>query len=82
MIIYSSDLFLDIFCVYPQSSDATGLIFQAKLTVCLISKKSDLYVWKKYTQNQTVKKVILFSSKTVQKVGRKKKKLVNAGLFL
>ena len=82
MVIYSSDPFLDIFCVYPQSSDAMGLIFQAKLTVCLISKKSDLYVWKKYTQKETVKKVILFSSKTVQKVGRKKKKLVNAGLFL
>ena len=44
MVIYSSDPFLDIFCVYPQSSDAMGLIFQAKLTVCLISKKSDLYV--------------------------------------
>ena len=82
MVTYSSDLFLDIFGVYPHSSDATELIFQAKLTVCFISKKSDLYVCKKYTQKETVNKVVLFSSKTVQKVGRKKKKLVNAGLFL
>ena len=37
MVIYSSDLFLDIFCVYTQSSDAMGLIFHAKLTVCFIS---------------------------------------------
>ena len=36
MVTYSSDLFLDIFCVYAQSSDAMGLIFHAKLTVCLI----------------------------------------------
>ena len=36
MVAYSSDLFLDIFCVYAQSSDAMGLIFHAKLTVCLI----------------------------------------------
>ena len=35
MVIYSSDLFLDIFCVYAQSSDAMGLIFHAKLTVYL-----------------------------------------------
>ena len=73
MVIYSSDLFLDIFCVYPQSSDAMGLIFQAKLTACLISKKSDLYDWKKYTQKETVKKVILFSSKTVQKEEERRK---------
>ena len=37
MVRYSSDLFLDIFCVYTQSSDAMGLIFHAKLTVCFIS---------------------------------------------
>ena len=37
MVTYSSDLFLDIFCVYTQSSDAMGLIFHAKLTVCFIS---------------------------------------------
>ena len=36
MVTYSFDLFLDIFCVYAQSSDAMGLIFHAKLTVCLI----------------------------------------------
>ena len=36
-VTYSSDLFLDIFCVYTQSSDAMGLIFHAKLTVCFIS---------------------------------------------
>ena len=36
MVAYSSDLFLDIFCVYAQSSDAMGLIIHAKLTVCLI----------------------------------------------
>ena len=47
MVTYSSDLFWDTFCVYTQSSDAMGLIFQAKLTVCFISKKCDLYVWKK-----------------------------------
>ena len=37
MVTYSSDLFLDIFCVYTQSSDAMGLIFHAKLTVYFIS---------------------------------------------
>ena len=35
MVTYPSDLFLDIFCVYAQSSDAMGLIFHAKLTVYL-----------------------------------------------
>ena len=35
MVTYSFDLFLDIFCVYAQSSDAMGLIFHAKLTVYL-----------------------------------------------
>ena len=37
MVTHSSDLFLDIFCVYTQSSDAMGLIFHSKLTVCFIS---------------------------------------------
>ena len=37
MVTYSSDLFLDIFYVYTQSSDAMGFIFHAKLTVCFIS---------------------------------------------
>ena len=37
MVTYSSDLILDIFCVYTQSSDAMGLTFHAKLTVCFIS---------------------------------------------
>ena len=40
MVTYSSDLFLDIFCVYTQSSDAMGLSFHAKLTVCF---KSNIY---------------------------------------
>ena len=39
MVTYSSDLFLDIFCVYVHLSDAIGLIFHAKLTVCFISNK-------------------------------------------
>ena len=34
---YSSDLFSDIFCVSTQSSDAMGLIFHAKITLCFIS---------------------------------------------
>ena len=37
MVAYSSDLFVDICCVYTQSSDAMGLIFHAKLIVCFIS---------------------------------------------
>ena len=37
MVTYSSCLFLDIFCVYTQSSDAIRLIFRAKLTVYFIS---------------------------------------------
>ena len=37
MVKYSPDLFLEIFCVYTQSSDAMGIIFHAKLTVCFIS---------------------------------------------
>ena len=37
MVTYSSDLLLDIFCVYTQSSDAMGLIFHVKLTVGFIS---------------------------------------------
>ena len=37
MVTYLSDLILDIFCVYTQSSDAMGLTFHAKLTVCFIS---------------------------------------------
>ena len=40
MVTYSSDLFLDIFCVYAQSSDAMKLIFHPKLIVWLIS---DIY---------------------------------------
>ena len=39
MVTYSSDLFLDIFCVYTHSSNAIGLIFHAKLTVFFISNK-------------------------------------------
>ena len=37
MVTYLSDLLLDIFCVYTQSSDAMGRIFHVKLTVCFIS---------------------------------------------
>ena len=37
IINMSSDLFLDIFCVYTQSSDAMRLIFHTKLTTCFIS---------------------------------------------
>ena len=37
MVKYSLDLFLEIFCVYTQSSDAMGIIFHAKLTLCFIS---------------------------------------------
>ena len=37
MVTYSSHLFLDIFCVYKQSSDVIRLIFHAKLTVYFIS---------------------------------------------
>ena len=37
MVTYSYDLFLDIFCVYAPSSDAMGVIFHAKLIVCLTS---------------------------------------------
>ena len=37
MVTYSSDLILDIFCVYTQSSDAMGLIFHAELSVCFTS---------------------------------------------
>ena len=37
MVTYSSDLFLNILCVYTQSSDAMGLIFHTELTVCFIS---------------------------------------------
>ena len=44
MVTYSSDLFLDIFCVYAQSSDAMGLIFHAKLIVCLISNIYDGFI--------------------------------------
>ena len=44
MVTYSSDLFLDIFCVCNQSSDAVGLIFHAKLTLSFISTYRE---WKK-----------------------------------
>ena len=37
MVTYSYDLFLEIFCVYAPSSDAMGVIFHAKLIVCLTS---------------------------------------------
>ena len=40
MVTYSSDLFLDIFCVYTQPSGAMGIIFHAKSTVCF---KSNIY---------------------------------------
>ena len=51
MVTYSSDLFLDIFCVYTQSSDAMGLIFHAKLTVCFISNiYAGFILLKKYAQ--------------------------------
>ena len=36
-VTYSSDPFLDIFCVYTQSSDVMALVFHAKLTVCFIT---------------------------------------------
>ena len=38
MVTLSSDHFLDIFCVYTQSSDAMGLTFRGKLTVCFKAK--------------------------------------------
>ena len=42
IINMSSDLFLDIFCVYTQSSDAMRLIFPTKLTACFIS---NIYIY-------------------------------------
>ena len=38
MVTLSSDHFLDIFCVYTQSSAAMGLTFRGKLTVCFKAK--------------------------------------------
>ena len=56
MVTYSSDLFLDIFCVYTQSSDIMGLIFHAKLTACFISNiYAGFILLKKCTQVLKIK---------------------------
>ena len=63
MVRYSSDLFLDIFCVYTQSSDAMGLIFPAKLTVCFIFNiYASFILLKKYAQVLKIERVMVCPS--------------------
>ena len=56
MVTYSSYLFLDIFCVYTQSSDVMGLIFHAKLTACFISNVYYVFSKKKKKKKKERKK--------------------------